>query len=449
MARKYDIKLGQLLIQKQWCTLRQVSDALDRQQELTRRGKREALGRLLVREGILSTDQLMVALDEIGALTLTCEHCQVFYSLAEYDKTRTYDCRSCGKPLVLGDPPSDMSKIIPYHSTRTFAVPVDAFDPDVGDRSGPPVSPSPKGKIAAVQPAVEGDPFIGKVLGGCKILSRIAAGGMGVVYKALQLNLDRIVAVKILSRELASDHVFVRRFIEEARSAAQLNHGNIVHINDVGDVQGVFFFTMEFVDGLNLKTLLDDISTIPVHHAIDIIQQVSRALHHAHQRGVIHRDIKPENIMITGEGVVKLADLGLAKKIDGGPVDGLTQAGSVLGTPYYMAPEQARDFRRADARSDIYSLGVTLYRMLTGTVPFPGRTPIEVMMRVLEGKRPPMRSFRPELPAYIDEITDRMMHPDPTSRFQDVAELLAELGQVRDRLERARDQPQVEELAHG
>src|SRR5690606_16696914 len=165
---------------------------------------------------------------------------------------------------------------------------------------------------------------------------RIAAGGMGVIYRATQLNLGRTVAVKILSRELSSDEAFVRRFIEEARSAAQLSHGYIVHINDVGDYHGIFYFTMEYVDGIDLKTLLKERKLLPIPLSLEITTQVARALEHAHGRGIIHRDIKPENIMITRDGAVKLADLGLAKKLSTGGADGLTQAGSVLGTPYYM-----------------------------------------------------------------------------------------------------------------
>lgn len=439
MSRKNDIKLGQFLIQKQWCTLRQVSEVLERQDENRQQGRREPLGKLLVREGVITVAQLMAALDELGVLILTCPACGLAYTLSEYDRDSVYPCRSCGATLELGEPPDPEAELLPYHATRTFSVPADAFDPAFA--SVPPPRPG-SDPPSARRAAEDGDPdaFIGKVLGGCKILQRIAAGGMGVIYRATQLNLGRTVAVKILSRELSNDEAFVRRFIEEARSAAQLSHGNIVHINDVGDYHGVFFFTMEFVDGIDLKTLLKERKLLPVPLSLEIALQVTRALEHAHGRGIIHRDIKPENIMLTRDGTVKLADLGLAKKLSTTGADGLTQAGSLLGTPYYMAPEQARDFRRVDARSDIYSLGVTIYKMITGTVPFRGRSPIEVMVRVLEGKRAPIREIRPEIPADVEALVDRMMDPEPDRRYPNATALLADLEPLRRAVERCEEE---------
>ncbi|HLU49005.1 MAG TPA: serine/threonine-protein kinase, partial [Planctomycetota bacterium] len=336
---------------------------------------------------------------------------------------------SCGARLEVGDAPDASSELVPYHSTRTFSIPSDAFDPAVAAPPARPSSDPPSVRAAADDD--KPDPFVGKVLGGCKIHERIAAGGMGVIYRATQLNLGRTVAVKILSRELSSDEAFVRRFIEEARSAAQLSHGNIVHINDVGDYHGIFYFTMEYVDGIDLKTLLKERKLLPIPLSLEITTQVARALEHAHGRGIIHRDIKPENIMITRDGAVKLADLGLAKKLSTGGADGLTQAGSVLGTPYYMAPEQARDFRAVDERSDLYSLGVTLYKMITGAVPFRGRSPIEVMVRVLDGKRPSVSELREDVPPQVEAIVDRMMDPDPSRRYENAGALLRDLESVR------------------
>jgi serine/threonine-protein kinase len=250
---------------------------------------------------------------------------------------------------------------------------------------------------------------------------------MGVVYKARQLNLGRTVAVKVLSQDLASDGTFVRRFVQEARSAAQLNHGNVVHINDVGECQGVFYFVMEYVDGQNLKQVLKAQKTLDVHRALQIIMEVCQALRHAHRRGIIHRDIKPENIMLTQEGVVKVADLGLAKRTATDNSVNLTHAGSILGTPYYMAPEQAKDFSKVDRRSDIYSLGVTFYRMVTGKVPFEGRSPIEVMIKAIDGRKVPVREFRSDVPPEVEQIIDRMMHKIPDKRYQDVDEVLRDV----------------------
>jgi len=266
--------------------------------------------------------------------------------------------------------------------------------------------------------------MISKIIGGCQILEQIARGGMGVVYRAKQLNLGRIVAIKILSEELSKDRTYVERFIQEAHSAAVLSHGNIVHVNDVGDHNGIFYFIMEYIDGENLREILIKDGALDVDRALEITLQVAHALQHAHHRGIIHRDIKPENIMITREGSVKLADMGLAKRIASRDLCGITNTGSILGTPYYMAPEQAKNFSKVDRRSDIYSLGVTLYKALTGKVPFEGRSPIEVMVKTLEGKHATLCELRPEIPREVEDLVERMIAREPENRFQEAGELI-------------------------
>jgi serine/threonine-protein kinase len=186
---------------------------------------------------------------------------------------------------------------------------------------------------------------------------------------------------------------------------------------------------MEYVDGKNLRDILKVHEKLDIARSLEITIQVCHALRHAHNRGIIHRDIKPENIMITREGVVKLADLGLAKRMAAENTAGITHAGSILGTPFYMAPEQAKDFSAVDSRSDIYSMGVTLYKMITGKVPFDGRSPIEVMIKAIDGKKVPIRELR-EVPQELEEIVDRMMHKQPEKRYQQVDEALRELSRV-------------------
>ena len=425
MPRKSDIRLGQLLIQKQWCSLRQVNTGLQYQKE-QKGALHQALGRILVGQGVLDEALLMEALAELGALVMSCKNCVQHYSVSEFTPGEEYACHDCRHPLVLGEPSNNTSSMIPYHSST--AVHPTTLDPAVvgNEEAKADVSEEEEANSGSGPP----DSYIGKVFGGCKIFEKIAAGGMGVVYKAQQLNLNRIVAVKVLSKALSNDESFVRRFIEEARSAAQLNHGNIVHINDVGDYHGIFYFTMEFVDGVNLKDILQTETHLPIDRSLKIILQVCTALRHAHNRGIIHRDIKPENIMITRDGVVKLADLGLAKKMTPSGTENLTQAGSILGTPFYMPPEQAKDFSRVDARSDIYSLGVTLFRMITGGVPFTGRTPIEVMIKVIDGSRSRLRELREDASEEVERVVDRMMQRDPDDRYQTVDELMADLKEL-------------------
>ncbi len=417
-AKSFDIRLGQYLIQKRACTLRQVNEAMEQQRELRTQAMARPLGGILVEKGYLRQEQLYEALADLGQLELRCPGCNEVHAVASYNRDTEYRCPRCRSPLVLEESPT-IPTIIRSAPLLSNEIPVEA---PAGAAAGAPAGSA----AAAVAPREgTGDPMISKVIGGCQILDRIAKGGMGVVYKARQLNLGRTVAIKILSEELSQDSGYVERFIHEARSAAVLSHGNIVHIIDVGEHNGIYFIIMEYVDGKNLREILLKQSSIEIRQVLLIGLQVSQALQHAHRRGIIHRDIKPENIMITRDWTVKLADLGLAKKVAGAePGGGLTHAGAILGTPFYMAPEQAKDFSRVDQRSDIYSLGVTLYKALTGKVPFDGRTPIEAMIKAIEGKRLGLRELRPEIPIEVEAMVDRMMHRLPEERFQEAGQVI-------------------------
>ncbi len=403
MAKSSDLRLGQYLIQKRICPLRQVNEAILAQRKLREQGVIKSLGWVLMQKGFIEEPRLRAALAEIGVLELECPACREVTAIASYNPTTEYRCPRCRSLLALADP-----------SSLPDGLKGQTADPD----------PDPE---AEVPDPGSGDPMVSKVIGGCQILKKIARGGMGVVYKARQLNLGRTVAIKILSEDLSKDGTYVERFVQEARSAAGLSHGNIVHINDVGEHNGIFYFIMEFVDGENLREVLHREGRLAVGKVVEIALQVATALQHAHRRGIVHRDIKPENIMITREGAVKLADMGLAKKIGRSESKSITHVGSVLGTPFYMAPEQAKDFSKVDRRTDIYSLGVTLYKALTGKVPYDGRSPIEVMLKAIEGKHTPLEEIRPEVPAEVAGLVERMMDPDPERRFQEAGELIAAL----------------------
>lgn len=442
MPRKPDIRLGQLLIQRQWCTLTQITAALDTQKSIRSRKQYLPLGPLLVDQGDLSEARLFLALAELGMLWMHCMSCGWEGEVRSLTGDKPGPCASCGKKLALSDgPPRTAAR--KARAAKATAKPAGVSGEESGvlarDGSDPDDLPSIVDKLQNVPHLSEAvrdgareetsDPFVGKVLGGCRLSEKIAHGGMGLIYRACQMNLDRTVAVKILSEDLSRDRSFVERFLEEARSAALLNHHNIVHINDVGELDGVFYFTMEYVDGENLKSILQRKSHLSVERSLAIALQVCGALRHAHAKGIIHRDIKPENIMITLDGVVKLADLGLAKRVDTAD-DGLTAAGSIFGTPYYMAPEQAKDFSGVDQRSDIYSLGVTLYKMISGKVPFDGRSPIEIMVKAFDGKRPLLSSLCEDLPEGVEDTVDRMMARHPRDRYQRVDEIVDALKEL-------------------
>jgi serine/threonine-protein kinase len=264
---------------------------------------------------------------------------------------------------------------------------------------------------------------------GYKILGKLGAGAMAIVYKARQLSLDRIVAIKILPRRFSENADYVTRFYKEGKAAAKLNHNNIVTAYDVGEAAGYHYFVMEYVEG---KTLYEDLSRGKIFsesEAIEIISQVARALAHAHARGLIHRDVKPKNIMINPAGTVKLADLGLAR--DAADVQlAKSEAGKAFGTPYYISPEQIRGEIDIDGRCDIYSLGATFYHMVTGRVPFDASTPSEVMKKHLREPLIPPDHINTTLSAGVSEVIEVMMAKRKQDRYTSAEELLLDLDAV-------------------
>jgi tRNA A-37 threonylcarbamoyl transferase component Bud32 len=270
----------------------------------------------------------------------------------------------------------------------------------------------------------------GQQIPGYKVLGKLGAGAMASVYKARQLSLDRLVAIKVLPRKFSANPQFIERFYAEGKAAALLNHPNIVQAYDVGNTGEYHYFVMEYVDG---RTVYDDI----VKHkryseadAIDIVIQIAEALEHAHARGLIHRDVKPKNIMITREGVAKLADMGLARAISDKEA-AEAEAGKAFGTPYYISPEQIRGEKDIGPPADIYSLGATLYHMVTGNVPFDGKSPSAVMHKHLKAELVPPDHVNPKLSAGISEVIEMMMAKNPRDRYQSCRDLLGDLRAVR------------------
>jgi hypothetical protein len=296
-----------------------------------------------------------------------------------------------------------------------------------------------------------------ETLGGYRVMARLGRGGMGSVYRARQLSLDRDVALKVMAHHLASDPIFVARFCREAYAAAQLIHPNVVQIYDFGAQDGLHYFSMEFVDGRNLSELLKERGRLDPEVAAGYILQAARGLKPAHDRGMIHRDIKPENLLLNRLDLVKVADLGLVKSIpavgplpgepapagdqvDGGPTAGplhqadrdsltseITRAGAVMGSPAYMAPEQARDADRIDQRADIYALGCTLYTLVTGRPPFEGKSVREVITKHASEPIVPPRLIVGEIPEALSAIILKMTAKQPDQRFASLDGVIAAL----------------------
>jgi len=268
------------------------------------------------------------------------------------------------------------------------------------------------------------------LIGSYVLLERLGEGGMGQVFKARNWKLNRIVALKVIRKDQLTNPESLRRFHREIRVTSQLSHPNIVTAVDADQEGGSHFLVMEHVEGTDLSRLVKQHGALPVPQACDIIRQAALGLQHAHEQGLIHRDIKPSNLMVTKDGTVKLLDLGLARMLDNTEDDAktLTEAGSILGTPDYGAPEQARQSGKVDIRADLYALGCTLYYLLTAQVPFPGGTLGEKLVKHQLDEPEPVEQLRPEIPASVGVIVRTLMAKKPEDRYQTPAELAAALA---------------------
>jgi serine/threonine-protein kinase len=275
------------------------------------------------------------------------------------------------------------------------------------------------------------DDLSGRWLGGYRLVSRLGSGGMADVYLAEQTSLGRHVAVKVLRPETLRHPGAVERFEQEARAAASLVHGHIVQVHEVGCIDGLHFLVAEYVGGPSLRDWLDRRGPLDPAQALTVLAQVGSALVRASQQGIVHRDIKPENLLLTPAGDVKVADFGLARVASEDLA--LTRDGMTLGTPLYISPEQGEG-RTVDARSDLYSLGATLYHLLAGRPPFSASSPIAVVMAHIKQPLPPLRSVRSGVPVGLCSIVERLLAKDPAERFASPNELLQAVGAIEQEL---------------
>ena len=267
-------------------------------------------------------------------------------------------------------------------------------------------------------------------IGDYRVIRRLGRGGMAEVYLAEQISLKRNVALKVLHADLARDQSYIERFRREAQSAAALVQANIVQIYEVGEVDGHHFIAQEYVAGRNLRQYLGRYGAVEPVMAVNVIRQVAMALQKAGEMNVIHRDIKPENIMLSTKGEVKVADFGLARINDEPTKQGLTQVGITMGTPLYMSPEQVEG-KRVDPRSDIYSLGVTAYHMLSGEPPFDGSNALAIALQHIKNHAQPLQDVRPDIPEELVDVVNQMMAKDPDARPSSGNALLKELRKIK------------------
>ncbi|MBI4574651.1 MAG: serine/threonine protein kinase [Planctomycetes bacterium] len=265
------------------------------------------------------------------------------------------------------------------------------------------------------------DNLVGRTLRGYRIEKKLGQGGMGAVYQATHLTLEKTVALKVLPPEMVTSPEARDRFTREARVAARIDHPNVVTVHDVGHEEGLDFLVMQFVEGQSLGDVLKRHGPLPPGKALVIVREVAKGLAAAHRQGLVHRDVKPDNILITRDGRVLVADFGLARPVSAG--GGLTQSGTILGTPFYMAPEQC-EAREVDSRADLYALGVTLYQMLTGALPYYSDSVLDVLIQHKTAPIPDPADRVEGLPEVARGLAMRLMAKDPADRFQDAAEVV-------------------------
>jgi len=273
----------------------------------------------------------------------------------------------------------------------------------------------------------EGGMLVKKQIGGYKLIKKIGEGGMGEVYLAEQLNLRRLVALKILHGKWADDDEFRKRFLLEARAAGKLSHTNLIQVFDVGKYQGLYYFSMEFIDGVTVDDLIRHDGQLTVEKVINICMQVCQALKYLSSHDIVHRDIKPANIMVTKDGQVKLGDFGFIQSVFDAE---LMQEGTTIGTPDYISPEQARGERNLDVRSDIYSLGATLFHMLAGKTLYSGSCS-KVMRDHIETEPPKLEELRQNLPKDLIRMLKRMCEKNPIDRYQSPDEVMKDLEMLK------------------
>ncbi|MCD4656702.1 MAG: protein kinase, partial [Planctomycetes bacterium] len=367
---------------------------------------------------ILTPEQIETLRKNYLSSWLQCKRCEHKFQVKDTDYQKPLICPNCGSEaleiltkregkLVKDNAHQKGTEVLDIFETEALLVSEDRNDTDV----------------------LFPNDIINKNL---QIVEKVGQGGMGAVYKAKHLNLNVPRAVKVLHQNLTKEKEQELRFIREARSAAALDHQNIVKVHNVDNDRDRLFIEMEWVEGDSIQDKIKNKGRLTIEESIDYIIQAAKGLYAAHRKGIIHRDIKPDNLMITDENVVKIADFGLAKASDASMDMQISQSGTILGTPYYMSPEQAQN-QELKFSTDIYSLGVTFYHMLTGEVPYVGESAIQVLFQHIKSPFPSIRKKLHDIPQEIDHLILRMTAKNPQMRPQSMLEITEELESIREK----------------
>ncbi|HLY12476.1 MAG TPA: protein kinase [Planctomycetota bacterium] len=457
------------ILDKGWVNADQVATAVRHQAERKAAGETLTLAQACVALNLLTKDQVRQAMSSQGEkASLRCPTCRKVYTVWGYKPGSKSTCKTCkvaliptgdtaaaalkeaGKAtdVVLAKPPTSAEPaILVSPALAVPPPPLAPVPPGVPGSAAPPLAPaSPVPATPAAVVAVPAlapissavpasaflassvDPAMVHLIPGYTIQRCLGSGAMGDVYLAQQMSLDRPVAIKLLPPELAKNQEFVQRFMTEARAAGKLSHENIVAAVDVGESNGRYYFVMEVVEGATLQDILKRVGKLPEKTAMGYAKQIATGLRHAHQMGLIHRDIKPANIMIHGEKTAKICDFGLAREVDSDVT--LTIPGTVQSSPAYASPEQCRGRRDLDHRTDMYSLGVTLFEMLTGRRPFVADSPGALFIKHATEAPPSPQSLAPSISAAANQFVLRLLKKEPKQRFDSYDQLIEAIDSV-------------------